>query len=89
MKQRKKQQKSRSLSILVMMILILTMAFSSCTSIHKESKVDQLVWATFPDPIGMVTRDKATNTVSMPYSYWKRIENYVIETEKNIEILTK
>ena len=89
MKQRKKQQKSRSLSILVMMILILTLAFSSCTSIHKESKVDQLVWATFPDPIGIVTRDKATNIVSMPYSYWKQIENYVIETEKNIEILTK
>ena len=89
MKQRKKQQKSRSLSILVMMILILTMAFSSCTSIHKESKVDQLVWATFPNPIGIIIRDKATNTVSMPYSYWKQIENYVIETEKNIEILTK
>lgn len=89
MKQRKKQQKSRNLSILVMMILILTLAFSSCTSIHKESKVDQLVWATFPDPIGIVTRDKATNIVSMPYSYWKQIENYVIETEKNIEILTK
>ena len=89
MKQRKKQQKLRNLSILVMMILILTMAFSSCTSIHKESKVDQLVWAAFPDPIGIVTRDKATNTVSMPYSYWKQIENYVIETEKNIEILTK
>ena len=89
MKQRKKQQKSSNLSILVMMILILTLAFSSCTSIHKESKVDQLVWATFPDPIGIVTRDKATNIVSMPYSYWKQIENYVIETEKNIEILTK
>ena len=60
--------------------------------LHKYSqrkKVDQLVWATFPDPIGIVTRDKATNIVSMPYSYWKQIENYVIETEKNIEILTK
>lgn len=69
--------------------MILTMVLISCQTLPKE-KIE-IEWSTFPDPIedgiSVVVYDEENDKVTMPFTYWQKIVKYVIDTEKNIEIL--
>lgn len=61
--------------------IVLTLVLTSCTtSQHVDTGNDFLP---FPDPIGedskpIVEYDEKTDTVKMPYSYWRKIVTFVI-----------
>lgn len=62
---------------------------TSCTSTPSEP---DLYWTSFPDPIdsegnSVLGFDEINETVLVPLWYWKKIINYVINTENNINVL--
>lgn len=63
----------------------------SCQTLPKE--FTDLEWTLFPDPNvnGECVVEYLENLkkVQMPLWYWKKITEYVIDTEANIEILEK
>lgn len=65
----------------VIILIVLTLVLTSCTtSQHVDTGNDFLP---FPDPIGedgkpIVEYDEKTDTVKMPYSYWRKIVTFVI-----------
>lgn len=64
-----------------MTLVILIILLMSCQSL----KNDNLEWSVFPDPTDVVTYNG--EFVQMPLWYWLKITDYVIDTERNIEIL--
>ena len=84
-----KAMKKRITYIMVILSLISILALQSCKSIPNVS--NEIEWATFPSPyvhgVSVVTYTQDTDSVSMPLWYWLKVTEYVIDTEKNIEIL--
>lgn len=65
----------------VIILTVLMLALTSCTtSQHVDAGNDFLP---FPDPIGedgkpIVEYDEKTDSVKMPYSYWRKVVTFVI-----------
>gem|GEM_PF-1858048 len=69
--------------------LILTSALTCCTSTQKRS--GDVPYVVVPDPIqkdgiSAVIFDAETETVSMPLWYWRKIVNYIIDTQAALKI---
>lgn len=85
--------KKKSKSTLLILSLALMLALMSCTSCPKNENNAIIMpeFPCFPSPMqngeAVVTLDITASTVSMPYWYWQRITNYVIDTESAIERL--
>lgn len=59
----------------------LTLVLTSCTTLQPVDTGNDFL--PFPDPIGedgkpIVEYDEKTDTVKMPYSYWRKIVTFVI-----------
>lgn len=71
--------------------MISTILLMSCQTLPTE--YINLEWTLFPDPnvegVCVVTYNDETKKVEMPLWFWKKITEYVIDTEANIEILEK
>lgn len=69
------------------------LALMSCTSCPKNENNAIIMpeFPSFPSPMkdgqAVVILNIEDNIVSMPYWYWQRITNYVIDTEAAIERL--
>lgn len=61
-------------------VLILTLLLNSCTSIPKSN--DGIVPDPIIDGVSVVTYDEVTDTVTMPFWYWKKIVRYVIDSSE-------
>ena len=69
--------------------LILTLLSASCTSTRK--RIGDVPYVTVPDPIqkdgtSAVILDAETDSVSMPMWYWRKIVNYIIDTQAALKI---
>nr|DAJ26249.1 MAG TPA: hypothetical protein [Caudoviricetes sp.] len=69
--------------------LILTPALTCCTSTRKRS--GDVPYVKVPDPIqkdgtSAVILDAETDRVSMPMWYWRKIVNYIIDTQAALKI---
>lgn len=64
-------------------------ALTSCMT--SRTNADNLVWVAVPDPIvegqSVIKEDLTTETVTLPYWYWLKVEIYMIKTESNIDKL--
>lgn len=74
--------------ILEIIALIFVIVLTSCRTVPKESSLN---WSSFPSPydaegVAVVTYND-NDTVTMPMWYWRKIVNYVVDTETNIKIL--
>lgn len=61
--------------------IVLTLVLTSCTTLQPVDTGNDFL--PFPDPIGedgkpIVEYDEKTDTVKMPYSYWRKIVTFVI-----------
>lgn len=61
--------------------ILLTLLLTCCTSTPKNYAVNE--WVLPPDPIDtngnpIVTYQEETDTVTMPFWYWRAIANYII-----------
>ena len=78
-----------NLSLLAIFTTMSLLVLTSCTTLRTDA--DNLVWAPVPDPIvegkSVIKEDLTTQTVTMPYWYWLKVEIYMITTEANIEKL--
>ena len=64
-------------------------ALTCCTSTRKRS--GDVPYVVVPDPIqkdgtSAVILDTETDTVSMPMWYWRKIVNYIIDTQAALKI---
>lgn len=69
--------------------MILTPALTCCTSTQKRN--GDVPYVVVPDPIqkdgtSAVILDAETDTVSMPMWYWRKIVNYIIDTQAALKI---
>lgn len=65
----------------VIILTVLTLVLTSCTTLQPVDTGNDFL--PFPDPIGedgkpIVEYDEKTDTVKMPYSYWRKIVTFVI-----------
>lgn len=65
----------------VIILTVLTLVLTSCTTLQSVDTGNDFL--PFPDPIGedgkpIVEYDEKTDTVKMPYSYWRKIVTFVI-----------
>lgn len=65
--------------------IVLTLVLTSCTTFQPVNTDNDFL--PFPDPIGedgkpIVEYDEKTDTVKMPYSYWRKIVTFVIFSYK-------
>lgn len=74
--------------------IILTTLSLSCKSCTKKGRIgsNNLYFPVFPDPIdeegnAIPKYDKTTNSVVIPYSYWKMIIEYAAQTEAAVQAL--
>lgn len=75
------------------MLTVLTLALISCTTSRNVDITNDFLPP--PDPLdesgkSVVEYDKETDTVKMPYSYWRKIVTFVIfsykpNTEKTVD----
>lgn len=61
--------------------IVLTLVLTSCTTLQTVDTGNDFL--PFPDPVGedgkpIVEYDEKTDTVKMPYSYWRKIVTFVI-----------
>lgn len=61
--------------------IVLTLVLTSCTTFQPVDTGNDFL--PFPDPIGedgkpIVEYDEKTDTVKMPYSYWRKIVTFAI-----------
>lgn len=76
-----KTQKQRKVWKAVLIVLILTPALMSCQSLKNSSAPGD-----FPEPKDengniVVKYDEATDTVSMPLWYWKKIVRFAVDAK--------
>lgn len=69
-------------------LTVLMQALTSCTTLQTVDTGNDFL--PFPDPIGedgkpIVEYDEKTDTVKMPYSYWRKIVTFVIFSYKQNE----
>ena len=69
--------------------MILAPVLTCCTSTQKRR--GDVPYVTVPDPIqkdgtSAVVLDAETDTVSMPMWYWRKIVNYIIDTQTALKI---
>lgn len=72
----------------VIILTVLTLVLTSCTTLQPVDTGNDFL--PFPDPIGedgkpIVEYDEKTDTVKMPYSYWRKIVTFVIFSCKQNE----
>lgn len=64
---------------------------TSCITCHKKNETPKLYWTPVPDPIyngdNVVVYLPDTDEVKMPYWYWNKLTEYIIDTEANKELL--
>lgn len=69
----------------VIILIVLTLALTSCTTLQPVDTGNDFL--PFPDPIGedgkpIVEYDEKTDSVKMPYSYWRKVVSFVIFSYK-------
>lgn len=69
----------------VIILTVLTLVLTSCTTLQTVDTGNDFL--PFPDPIGedgkpIVEYDEKTDTVKMPYSYWRKVVSFVIFSYK-------
>nr|DAL40808.1 MAG TPA_asm: foot protein [Caudoviricetes sp.] len=85
-----KRRKSRMTLILAIILTICTLWLTSCTTTRTaESKPAPQYYP--PDPYTadgslVWTYDKETDTVTMPWWYWKKVYDYIVNTQASQEI---
>lgn len=63
----------------------------SCVTHPPEVIIPELVFPVFPSPmtedgVNIVVFDKETEVISLPFWFWKRITEYVLDVEKTRKI---
>lgn len=69
----------------IITLIVLTLALTSCTTSHIVDTANDFLPP--PDPIGedgksVVEYDEKTDTVKMPYSYWRKVVTFIIFSYK-------
>ena len=88
------QTKRGRASMLLILRLALILALTSCKTCPENVSENVVVppLPEFPSPIvngaSVVSLDVVTESVTMPFWYWKAITEYVIDTEAAIERLS-
>lgn len=62
------------------MLILCLLLLSSCMSTQK--KIKPQVPDPYVDGVSVVTYDQTNDTVSMPYWYWLKLYDYIVETEE-------